>query len=145
MTEKKGPDHYRYFACLEPSGVKIVAERYVVIGETPKCWYIIHHTYAGYVHNQSDWGRSMVKRYRKRVLKQQDYGRRFAYADKHLAMFSLRERLRFKLARMKTEMSVATLAVAQAEALVEAKPKDLPIELECGHDEHTASLRWADY
>lgn len=145
MATKLGPDHYRYSAVLEPSGVQITTDRYVVCGETPKCWYIIHESWAGYAGGESEWQQSWVKKFRKRVLKQQDHGRRFAYTDKRLAMFSLKKRLEFKLARMRSETSIATLALAQASSLHDSSLQDFPVTIPCGHDDYTASLNYSEW
>lgn len=145
MIEKKGPDHYRYEAVLESDGVHIVAFRYVVCGETPQCWYIVSESYASWIGAETAWHQSAVKKARKRVLKRQDHGRRFAYFDKRLAMFSLKKRLEFKLARMARDTSVATLALGHAKTLYDSAELDLPETVPCGHDDYTANLNYSEW
>lgn len=145
MIEKKGPDHYRYVEVLKPDGVKVVAERYVVIGETTKCWYVIHHTMAGYAGQDWDFAKSMVKRHRKRILKDQGIGRRFCYADRRLAMHSLVMRKKRHLQRLKMATSCATLALKHALEVLEHEATELPNEINCGHDDYTGSLNFCDW
>ncbi|WP_246883035.1 hypothetical protein [Pseudomonas sp. Tri1] len=84
---KLGPDHYRYVDELDPKGLEVTCKKYVVIGETDQCWYIVDE-----FHNNLFGGsqrESLLKQYRKRVLKDGgEHGRRFAYTDKSLALRS---------------------------------------------------------
>lgn len=140
---KIGPDHYRYREELVPSGIKIVRDRYIVIGETPKCWYVIHDYYQGYVgyEDVNPFARDLVARNRKRVLKQQDFGRRYCYSDPKLALHSYRERKRFQLARLELQMSVCK-HVSEALANEELEAAEL---IPLGHSEYTSKLSWGDW
>lgn len=139
-----GPDHWRYVETLEPDGVKLQARRYVVVGETPRCWYVLSESYASYLGVDSDYFREIIKRRRKRVLKQQDHGRRFCYVDRKLALHSLIMRKKFELRRVEMRKAVASLALAAAEAAYaqDAVPGD---EIEAGHNEYTSGLNFVDW
>lgn len=54
--------HYRYFNALEADGTKLYCEIFNVIGETPKCYYVIQQ----YLSNLDE---SFKKKYRKRISK----------------------------------------------------------------------------
>ncbi|WP_238344638.1 hypothetical protein [Pseudomonas sp. SWRI81] len=38
---KLGPDQYRYVDEMDPQGLEVICKKYVVIGETEQCWYIV--------------------------------------------------------------------------------------------------------
>lgn len=144
MNNKLGPDHYRYFATLGPSGVKIEAETFIVIGETPKCWYIISEHYVEYANSKNAWRQMIAKKHTKRVLKQQDHGRRYAYTDRKLAMFSFEQRKFHHLKRLQHQLATAQLSYKMAKKLVKAG--EAPgLEIDCGHNTYTSRLRWAEY
>lgn len=145
MTNKIGPDHYRYFATLDENGVHIKCVRFVVIGETERCWYVLPESRA-YMLGQS-WAAERVKKLRKRVLKS-SHGRRYCYPDKARALDSFARRQRFRLSHVKRSMSIAELAGKEAERLLDAK--QLPDENSwyghpCGHASYTASLTWSKW
>ncbi|MBI6600602.1 MULTISPECIES: hypothetical protein [Pseudomonas] len=107
---KLGPDHYRYVDELDPKGLEVTCKKYVVIGETDQCWYIVeefHNNLFGGPHRES-----MLKQYRKRVLKEGgEHGRRFAYTDKSLALRSYKQRKSW-------QMRHAELALERAKAAI---------------------------
>jgi len=107
---KLGPDHYRYVDELDPKGLEVTCKKYVVIGETNHCWYIVSE-----FHNNLFGGSQreyLLKRYRKRVLKDGgEHGRRFAYTDKSLALRSYKQRKTW-------QMRHAQLALERAKAAI---------------------------
>ncbi len=138
---KIGPDHYRYFARLEENGVHICCERFVVVGETPRCYYVAPANYAFLA--DIDWSGASehLKKMRKRILKSS--GRRYCYPDKQEALNSFKARQRWRLSHAKTSLSIAQLALKGLEE-IEVK-KEFPDEsrtYNCKHDEHTSSFRW---
>ncbi|MNP21495.1 hypothetical protein D3C76_1141150 [compost metagenome] len=60
--EKKGPDHYRYYAALSEEGVHVKCERFIVIGETERCYYVISENSEHLVGKEADWAQSLVKK-----------------------------------------------------------------------------------
>lgn len=40
LAHMVGPEHYRYRECHEEEGVGIYLERFVVVRETPECWWV---------------------------------------------------------------------------------------------------------
>ena len=142
MKEKLGPDHYRYFATLDEDGVHVLCERYVVIGETQRCWYVIRSEYAHYA--GTNWSTAIPwrKKLRKRVLKESS-GRRYCYPDKIKAMESFATRQRWRIAHANRSIAVAELALSVARGALEEKvePHD---RYQAGQNEYTRSLRWAD-
>jgi hypothetical protein len=107
---KLGPDHYRYVDELDPKGLEVTCKKFVVIGETEQCWYIVSE-----FHNKLFGGsqrESLLKQYRKRVLKDGgEHGRRFAYTDKSLALRSYKQRKTW-------QMRHAQLALERAKAAI---------------------------
>lgn len=136
-----GPDHYRYEATLNPDGVNIECRTYVVIAETPKCYWVIRDGLFGYA--ERDPNSEFVKRQRKLILKEKG-GRRHCYPDRKDALNSLLIRKRRQLQHIERATSMATLAIKGAEeALANGAP--LGDELKCGQDEYTESLSWYDW
>lgn len=138
-----GPDHYRYDATLNPDGVNIECRTYVVIAETPKCYWVISKIHAGYVGQESFWARDMVKTHRKLILKEKGR-RRHCYPDRKDALQALVIRKKRQLEHIERANSVATLALKGAEAAL-AAGEALGDELKCGQDEYTERLSWYDW
>jgi len=107
---KLGPDHYRYVDELDPKGLEVTCKKYVVIGETDHCWYIVSE-----FHNNLFGGsqrESLLKQYRKRVLKDGgEYGRRFAYTDKALALRSYKQRKSWQMRHAQLSLERAKAAI----------------------------------
>ncbi|NWF10138.1 hypothetical protein HX810_20910 [Pseudomonas salomonii] len=108
---KLGPDHYRYVDELDPKGLEVTCKKYVVIGETDQCWYIVdefHNNLFGGPHRES-----MLKQYRKRVLKDGgEHGRRFAYTNRALALRSYKARKYWQLRHAHLSIERAQAAIA---------------------------------
>ena len=108
---KLGPDHYRYVDELDPKGLEVTCKKFVVIGETEQCWYIVDE-----FHNNLLGGsqrESLLKQYRKRVLKDGgEHGRRFAYTDKALALRSYKQRKSWQMRHAQLALERAQAAIA---------------------------------
>lgn len=108
---KLGPDHYRYVDELDPKGLEVTCKKYVVIGETEQCWYILeefHDDLFGGPHREAN-----LKKYRKRVLKEGgEHGRRFAYTDKALALRSYKQRKSWQMRHAQLSLERAQAAIA---------------------------------
>lgn len=109
---------YRVYDEINPTGLTLRFQEYTVIGETPKCWYVIrsHLAYMTQVPGCAE----EIKRQRKLVLKEQG-GRRHCYVDKSTAMRSYlkRKRRQARHAELSLERSIA--GVRAAEALLKAE------------------------
>lgn len=111
MEKKKlGPDHYRYVDELDPRGLEVTCKKYVVVGETQQCWYILEE-----FHDNLFGGslrESQVKKYRKRVLKDGgEHGRRFAYIDRALALRSYKQRKSWQIRHAQLSLERAQVAI----------------------------------
>lgn len=137
---KLGPDHYRYYANLSESGVTVRCERFIVVGETPLCYYVISENSAHLVGNSAPWAEAMVKKRRRLVLKNSH--RRYCYPDKLDALKSFAARQRWRMSHAQRSMSMAQLSLKMVAGLIEQGVTDAPIR--CGHDDYTSSLRWED-
>lgn len=140
MTDKLGPDHYRYVTHVDERGVFIVCQRFVVVGETAYFYYVVNESYHGYLACLSGPARQRaIKQNRKRVSK---HGvARHCYPDKRLALNSMVARQRTRIWHANLNLSAAQLAMAEASRLLDAG--DLPDNRHlCGHDEFTASITW---
>lgn len=76
MEKVIGPDHYRYYEIIEPDGVKLVCQEFVVVGETEFYWYLLAKEWANRL-TESDLLSQWIKRQRKRVLKDQTGRKKF--------------------------------------------------------------------
>lgn len=105
-----GPDHFRYVDELDPKGLEVTCVKYVVVGETAQCWYIVSD-----FHNSLFGGsqrESLLKKYRKRVLKLGgEHGRRFAYTDKALALKSYKHRKSWQIRHAQLSLERAKSAI----------------------------------
>ncbi len=140
MTEKIGPDHYRYYAALDESGVHVMCERFIVIGETERCYYVISENSAHLVGKEAGWAHSLVKKRRRRVLKSSH--RRYCYPDKMDALKSFAARQRWRISHAQRSMSMTELSLKVVKRQIELGVTDAPMR--CGHDDYTSSLRWED-
>lgn len=136
-----GPDHYRYYATLDPGGVTVSCERFVVIGETERCYYVIKAEYAHFA--KTDWSTASTwrKKLRKRVLKQSH--RRYCYPDKTEALASFRSRQKWRIAHASKNLAIAELSLSVIEPVLEQKiePEE---KYNAGQNEYTRSLSWED-
>jgi hypothetical protein len=134
------PSLYRVFETISPSGVVLKWQEFTVIGETPRCWYVIRKELA-YLAERATASEA-VMRHRKRVLKDQ-YGRRFCYADKRLAMESYRTRKRRQLGHAEMSKARAEAGFAAAEKLLAAGGEIcLPVT---AASQYIQELDWSDY
>lgn len=139
-----GPDHYRYFATLDDRGVRIRCERFIVIGETPLCWYVVPDRLAYLIGSSWDRAPAAIKSARRRVLKESS-GRRHCYPDKIKALESFIARQTFRIRHARRSLSTAELSMKVAKRLLDAG--ELPDDHQshpCGHNKYTASLNWSD-
>lgn len=138
------PDHYRYVTGMDSRGVHIGCRRFIVVGETPHFYYVVSASYHGYLQCLSDEARKKsIKRNRRRVSK--DGSRRHCYPDRRLALASLVARQRHRIWHAKRNLSEATLAMTEAERMLEAGHIPGDGDHPCGHDDYTESLHWGDY
>jgi hypothetical protein len=107
------PEHYRYIDTIGPEGLEVHCITYQVIGETAQCYYIgDKHTFDLANGPQCSWTVDAVKKRRKRVLKEGgNWGRRFAYTDKALALRSYKARKSCQLRHAQLSMERALAAI----------------------------------
>lgn len=138
---KLGPDHYRYVDELVPAGLGLKCKKYVVIGETAQCWYIVDE-----FHNNLFSGsqrESLVKHYRKRVLKDGgEHGRRFAYTDKALALRSYKQRKSWQIRHAQLSLERAKAAIAYfGDTRAESTVPDDSLVIPC---EYIQEMNWSE-
>lgn len=141
---KIGPDHYRYFATLDESGVTVRCERFTVIGETERCYYVIRSDYAHLA--EIDWSKAdpWRKKLRKRVLKDSS-GRRYCYPCKMHALQSFRQRQRWRISHAERSLAVAELSLSVVDLAIENLALIAPQDsYKAGQNSYTESLHWAD-
>lgn len=142
MTEKIGPDHYRYYATLDEKGVHVQCERFVVIGETECCYYVIR---ADLAHLAGiDWSTASAwrKKLRKRVLKATSASsRRYCYPNKAHALESFKQRQKWRISHAHRNLAIAELALSVVAPVLEQKadPQD---RYHAGENDYTRSLCW---
>lgn len=138
---KLGPDHFRYVDELDPKGLEVTCKKYVVIGETDQCWYIVDE-----FHNNLFGGsqrESLLKQYRKRVLKDGgEHGRRLAYTDKALALRSYKKRKSWQVqhAQLSLERAQAAIAYFGDNRAESAVPPDRLV-IPC---EYVQAMNWSE-
>lgn len=111
---KLGPDHYRYVDEIGPKGVAIVCETYIVSGETPACWYVLHEDQSYLLPGNvsgSFWEAS-YKKARKRILKYEG-GKKFCYPTREAALKSYTIRKRWQLKHTENAFQRAKTALAE--------------------------------
>lgn len=147
MTNKLGPDHYRYYATLDEAGVHVQCERFVVVGETARCWYVITESAAHLA--DTDWSTASAwrKKLRKRVLKATSaYSRRYCYPNKSHALESFRKRQKWRISHARRNLAIAELALSVVEPALEGlallEPQD---RYKAGQNDYTRSLSWAEF
>lgn len=138
---KLGPDHYRYVDELVPAGLGLKCKKYVVIGETDQCWYIVDE-----FHNNLFGGsqrESLLKQYRKRVLKDGgEHGRRFAYTDKALALRSYKQRKSWQIRHAQLSLERAKAAIAYfGDTRAESTVPDDSLVIPC---EYIQEMNWSE-
>lgn len=145
MSEKIGPDHYRFEDRIGPEGVTIHCFRYVVVGETPCCFYIIREGLSHYAGKDFTKVSAHIKKQRKRVLKSS--WRRFAYPDLKDAMRSYKARKRWQLSHAAIAESRAAAAHAEATRLVDSDVLSIESFRDghlCEGGEYIKGLNWSD-
>ncbi|MFU2330292.1 hypothetical protein [Pseudomonas fluorescens] len=142
MEKKKlGPDHYRYVDELDPKGLEVICRKYVVIGETEQCWYIVdefdNNLFGG---SQREY---LLKKYRKRVLKDGgEHGRRFAYTDKALALRSFKHRKSWQMRHAQLSLERAQAAIAYfGDAKTESTVPTDRLVIPC---EYIQAMNWSE-
>ncbi|NLY58917.1 MAG: hypothetical protein GX071_10340 [Gammaproteobacteria bacterium] len=141
MDKKIGPDHYRYFTTMDERGVFIHCQRFIAVGETPHFYYVVSETTHRFAKCLSEASRQLhIKKNRKRVSK--DGWRRHCYPDKNQALKSLVERQRHRIHHAKLNLSAGSLAMAEAERMLEAGHIPGDGGHPCGSDEYIESLAW---
>ena len=144
MTDKIGPDHYRFAEEIGPEGVTIYCQRFVVVGETPCCYYVIRDGMAYHASQDSEWSRTLVKRRRKRVLKAS--WKRYCYPDMRDAMRSYVSRKSWQIRHANTALARAQAALVEATRLVDFEglaPESFPHRCEGG--EYIKGMNWSEY
>ena len=138
--EKIGPDHYRYYASLDEKGVHVQCERFVVIGETEHCYYVIRDVLAHLAN--IDWGSASAwrKKQRRLVLKA-SHGRRYCYPDKARALHSFQKRQKWRVSHAHRSLAIAELSLAAVTPVVESgeQPEE---QYSAGQNDYTLSLCW---
>lgn len=143
MNNRLWPDHYRFADSIGPNGVTVHCERYVVIGETARCYYVVPENMASLTSGTDMWSKQAVARNRKRVLK--DSKKRFCYPDIADAMQSYRKRKYQQIRHAKIAISAGEAAYAKAKELCgdsRVKPSDFPVL--CDGADYIKSLSWGD-
>ena len=143
-TDKIGPDHYRLVDTIGPGGVTIETRKYAVIGETPHCYYVMPDWLAHHATADDNWSRVLVKRHRRRVLKQ-SY-KRYCYPDIADALRSYKARKRWQLSHAKLAMARAEAGYAEAERLTSfGGLSETSFPHQCEGGEYVKCLNWSDY
>ena len=138
---KIGPDHYRYEANLDEAGVTVHVQTFVVVGETPRCYYVVRKDYA---HWAKDWKKppEHLKQHRKRVLKA-SFGRRYCYPSKAHALDSFKQRQRWRIAHAKLSLALAELSLSVVVPALESLATVAPLDKYlAGQNDYTRSLSW---
>ncbi len=137
----KYPTLYRVYDTICPAGLELHWQEFTVIGETPKCWYVIRAD-REYLLRHENYAPEL-KRHRKLVLKDQ-LGKRYCYTDKRLAMESYRSRKHWQKSHAKLAIARSVAGLAAAEKLLAA---DAEIRLPVNQpSKYIQALRWGcDY
>lgn len=142
MEKKKlGPDHFRYVDEMDPRGLEVTCKKYVVVGETELCWYIVDE-----FHNNLFGGSlrdSLLKKYRKRVPKDGgEHGRRFSYTDKALALRSYKHRKSWQMRHAQLSLERAQAAIAYfGDAKTESTLPTDSLVIPC---EYIQAMNWSE-
>lgn|SRR3990167_9701164 len=139
-----GPDHYRFADEIGPDGVKIYCQRFVVVGETPRCYYVLRDGCAHYAKQDSDFSRAFVKQHRKRVLKTS--WKRYCYPELKDAMRSYVSRKSWQIQHAALATARATAALGEATRLVDFE--GLAVESfphQCEGGEYIKGMNWGEY
>ena len=133
------PTLYRVYDTIGPKGLTLEWQEFIVIGETPKCFYVIRAD-REYLTRHANYAPEL-KRHRKLVLKEQG-GRRYCYTDKRLALESYRVRKYWqaKHAKMSAARSEAGLKAAK-EMLASKAEIVLPVT---AASEYIQALNWEE-
>lgn len=139
---KLGPDHFRYTDEIGPRGLHVTCEKYVVIGETAQCWYIIleqwNNVFGGPHREEA------LKKNRKRVLKAGgEWGRRFAYTDKALALksYKVRKDWQRRHAQLSLERAKAAIEYFGDKTIENEVPPD-KLLIPC---QYVQDMNWSEY
>ena len=144
-TQKAWPDHYRYIDTIGPEGLEVHCITCQVIGETEQCYYIGDtHTCDLVKGPKYSWTDEAIKKRRKRVLKEGgEWGRRFAYTDKALALRSYKARKAWQMKHAQLSMERAKAAIGyfgnhEVESTIPTDAVTIP-------SEYIQGLGWGDY
>lgn len=138
-TNQKYPILYRVYDTIGPNGLTLEWQMYTVIGETPRCWYVITSdlAYLAQIPGHAD----TVKLRRKRVLKDQN-GKRLCYTDKKRAMESYLQRKHWQLSHAAMSEARAKSGMKAAKVLIEAGSEiALPVT---AASQYIQELNWDD-
>lgn len=138
---KLGPDHYRYVDELDPKGLEVTCKKFVVIGETEQCWYIVDEFHSNLFGGSQR--ESLLKQYRKRVLKDGgEHGRRFAYTDKALALRSYKQRKSWQIRHAQLSLERAKAAIVYfGDARIESTVPPDVLVVPC---EYIQAMNWSE-
>ena len=141
--KKAWPECYRYIDTIGPDGLEVHCITYQVIGETAQCYYIGEHTCDLVSGPQYSWTAEAVKKRRKRVLKEGgNWGHRFDYTDKALALRSYKARKSWQMRHAQLSMGPARAAIGyfgnlDVESTIPVKTVTIP-------NEYIQGLGWGD-
>lgn len=143
--KKAWPDHYRYIDTIGPDGLEVHCITYQVIGETAQCYYIGDKYTCDLIKvPQYSWTADAVKKRRKRVMKDGgNWGRRFAYTDKALALRSYKARKSWQMRHAQLLLERAQAAIGyfgnlEVESTIPAEAVIIP-------NDYIQGLNWGDY
>lgn len=134
----KYPTLYRVYDTIGPSGLSLHWEEFAVIGETPKCWYVIKKSLA-YLASLPGYS-PCVMRQRKRVLKDQ-IGKRYCYTDKRRALESYKTRKHWQKSHAKLSAARSEAGHAAAEKLL-ATGGEIKLPNRAIPNKYIQSLSW---
>lgn len=138
---KIGPDHYRYTDEISSKGVTIQCETYIVCGETPACWYVIHERdkYLMPGVDKDNYWHGSLKKARKRALKYEG-GKKFCYTSRAGALRSYEARKRWQLKHTEHAYQRAKTALAEVRERLQGKPPEKDHVCEGG--EYFKQMNW---
>lgn len=104
---EKGPDHYRFYEELGHNGVSLYCERFVVLKETPRGYWVCKEEWLTFADRH---GGGLHKRHKRFVLK--DSLKRHCYPDKMQAYEAYRIRKARHIEHLKNALAKVEQAIA---------------------------------
>lgn len=136
-------DHYRVVDTIGPEGVTLVLRRFVVVRETPDCYWIVPPTYSFLNGPLGDLGRLRRAKIAKRVSKTSE--RRYAYPTVAEAVRSYEVRKYRQIQHAELALERARTAHAQvAQGGVAERLSERP-GLVCEGGDFIKELNWSEY